>query len=84
MLFLWSRTNKIQKSVLKYACLAVALVWIILINIAKKTQSKVSPEMKLIHPLDFQLCVSGTIPVDASLPFAFQRQRVIALALSSI
>ena len=37
---------------------------------------KVSPEVKLIRPMDFQLCVSKTVLVDASLPFAFQRQRV--------
>ena len=34
----------------------------------------VSPEVKLIHPLDFQLCVSASIIADASLPFAFKRQ----------
>ena len=40
---------------------------------------KVSPNMKLIYPLDFQLCVSASILVDVSLPFAFQRPRVLAL-----
>ena len=41
---------------------------------------KVSPNMKLIYPLDFQLRVSASILVDVSLPFAFQRQRVLALS----
>ena len=41
---------------------------------------KVSPNMKLIYPLDFQLLVSVSILVDVSLLFAFQRQRVLALS----
>ena len=49
----------------------------VLINIATKTQF--TPEVKLIHPLDFQLCVSASILVEASLPFASQRQGEIAL-----
>ena len=41
---------------------------------------KVSRNMKLIYPLDFQLRVSASILVDVSLPFAFQRQRFLALS----
>ena len=41
---------------------------------------KVSPNMKLIYPLDSQLRVSASILVDVSLPFAFERQRVLALS----
>ena len=36
---------------------------------------KVSPDMKLIYPLDFQLRVSVSILVDVSLPFAFQKAK---------
>ena len=46
-------------------------VWII-ISIAHK----ISPEVKLIRPLDFQLYVSATVLFYASIPFVFQRQRV--------
>ena len=45
------------------------------------TRLRVSPNMKLIYPLDFQLRVSATVLVDVSLPFAFRRQRVLAVFL---
>ena len=45
---------------------------------------KVSPNMKLIYPLDFQLRVSASILVDVSLPFAFQRQRVLDLSSMTV
>ena len=37
---------------------------------------KVSPEMKLVRRLNFQLCLPTTALVDASPLFAFQMQRV--------
>ena len=41
---------------------------------------KVSSNVKLVYPLDFQLRVSASILVDVSIPFAFQRQRVLAVS----
>ena len=57
-----------QESVLKYGWMP--FVWIIWLTFATKLA------LKLIRPLDFHLCVSTTVLVDSSLPFAFQRQRV--------
>ena len=70
-------------------------VWIILITIVTKTRSRVSPEVKLIHPLDFQLCVlarlslltpvfeeaSICIPKAKSNSFGFQLHMKVILVL---